>query len=39
MDTLFYFCDLRGPPKSSLRTPRGSMDRLRTYAIDQFMHS
>jgi len=36
MDTLLYFCDLRGPPKPSLRTPRGSMDpRLRTYAIDE----
>jgi hypothetical protein len=35
MDTLLYFCDLRGPPKPSLRTPRGSMDpRLRTYALE-----
>jgi len=35
MGTLLYFCDLRGPPKSSLRTPWGSMDpRLRTYALN-----
>ncbi len=34
MDTLISFCDLRGPPKPSLRTPRGSMDsRLRTHAL------
>ncbi len=26
MGTLLYFCDLRGPPKPSLRTPWGSMD-------------
>jgi len=30
MDTLLYFCDFRGPPKPSLRTPR-----LRTYALVQ----
>jgi len=34
MGTLLYFCDLRGPPKPSLRTPWGSMDpRLRTYGL------
>jgi len=37
MDTLLNFCDLRGPPKPSLRTSQGSMDpRLKTYALAPF---
>jgi hypothetical protein len=35
MGTRLYFCGLCGPPKSTLRTPWGSMDpRLRTYALE-----
>ncbi len=36
MGSLLYFCDLRGPPKPSLRTPWGFMDpRLRTYVLNR----
>jgi hypothetical protein len=34
MGTILDVCDLRGPPRTTLRTPKGSMDPwLRTYAL------
>ncbi len=35
---IFYFCDLHGPTRHTLRTPWGPMDhRLRTYALTDVM--
>jgi len=39
MGTKLYSDDLRGPPRSSPRTPCGSMDpRLRTYGLEVFLN-